>query len=139
MDPVQTFLTYKKQQLQAFFLSIYPLLFTFHKSLGEGLQCFELIFIVVAVKSDVNIFSFDLGQDRFRIVNIVLNRLLFLIKHLNAQWNGTTGHYWGHWGGEVGHYSVNNNNLMFQLSEALTMYNFRNYWKLLFSFSFVAL
>ena len=29
---------------------------------------------------------------------IVLNRLLFLITHLNAQWNGTTGHY-----------SVNNN------------------------------
>ena len=24
---------------------------------------------------------------------IVLNRLLFLITHLNAQWNGTTGHY----------------------------------------------
>ena len=51
---------------------------------------------------------------------IVLNRLLFLITHLNAQWNGTTGHYWGHWGGAVGHYSVNNN-LMFQLSEALTI------------------
>ena len=31
---------------------------------------FEFLFIVVTVRSDVNIFSFDFGQDRFLIVNI---------------------------------------------------------------------
>ena len=70
LEAVQTFLTPKKHfKLQAFFLSIYPLVFIFHKSLGEGLQYFEFIFIIVAVRRDVNIFSFDFGQD---------NRVYFL-------------------------------------------------------------
>ena len=63
LEPVQTFLTPKKRFLQAFFPFIYPLFFIFQKSLGEGLQYFEFIFSVVAVRSDVNIFSFDFGQD----------------------------------------------------------------------------
>ena len=35
---------------------MYPLLFIFRKSLGEGLHYFEFVFIVVVVRSDVNIF-----------------------------------------------------------------------------------
>ena len=32
LEPVQTFLTPKEHKLQAFFFSIYPLFFIFHKS-----------------------------------------------------------------------------------------------------------
>ena len=50
---------------------------------GEGLQYFEFIFIVVAVRSDVNIFSFDFSQDRFRIVDtdcVLIALISFIIK-----------------------------------------------------------
>ena len=47
LEPVQTFLTPKKHYLQAFSLSIYPLFFIFHKSLGKGLQYLLNLFPVV--------------------------------------------------------------------------------------------
>ena len=65
---------------------------------------------MVTVGSPVRLFSIRMKSQSSILMHlfIVLKRLLFLTTHLNAQWNGT-----------IGHYSVNNN-LMFQLSEALT-------------------
>ena len=86
LEPVQTFLTPKKHfKLQALFFSIYPLFFIFHKSYGEGLQYFEFIFVVVPVRSDVKIFSFDFGQDN--PINFLLMKfyLLFRVNFLYSK------------------------------------------------------
>lgn len=51
--------------------------------------------IMVTVGSPVRLFSIRMKSQSFILIHlfIVLKGLLFLTTHLNAQWNGTTGHY----------------------------------------------
>ena len=56
-------------------------------------QEYQLRVLDVEMGSFTPHFSEPTGYGSLMHLFIVLNRLLFLITHLNAQWNGTTGHY----------------------------------------------